>query len=505
MSELRSAIVVGGGLGGLSVAAGLAARGVKVRLFEANDKLGGKLNILEEEGFVFDLGPSIFILPQLYREVFEVAGRRMEDYVDFVRVEPQWRSFFEDGVQVDLHGDPNAMHAELARLGEDPRAWDDFLSYSERLWNFAETHYLGTRADSLWEILKSSGLIAALRNIDVFSTMHQGVRRRVKEPHLAEVLEFFVKYVGSSAHDAPALMNLLAWSQIREGLYYVPGGMYGYARALIRLLDELGVEVHLDTPVGSIEKQDGRVTAVVTQAGKRFTADAVVSNMEVIPTYEKLLGEPKARLRAYRRRFAPAASGLVMHLGVSRCYEQLAHHNFFFSRDSRSFFHQVHREHVLPDDPTIYVVYPTKTDPGRAPPGSSIIKILPHVPPLTETPLPREAFLALRERVLDKLERMGLEGLRDHTVFEHIWTPHDIEKQYGSHGGSIYGVVSDRRKNFALKAPRKSPFYENLWFVGGTVNPGGGTPMVLLCGQQVAEMMTGATESVSSEGTPASS
>ena len=338
MVRPESAIVVGGGLGGLSVAAGLASRGVRVRLFEANDKLGGKLNLLETQGFAFDLGPSIFILPELYRQVFTRAGRRMEDYVEFTRIEPQWRSFFEDGVQVDLRGEDSAMRAELERLGGDPTDWERFSSYSEQLWNFAQQHYLESRADSVLDILKSSGVLSALRNIEVFSSMHQGVRRRVRQPHLAEVLEFFIKYVGSSAHDAPALMNLLAWAQLRDGLYYVPGGMYGYARALTCLLEELGVEIHLNTRVQSIDKLGPLVTSVTTEAGRSYSADAVVSNMEVIPTYERLLGEPAARLRRYKKQFAPAASGLVMHLGVSRVYEQLAHHNFFFSRDPQRFF-----------------------------------------------------------------------------------------------------------------------------------------------------------------------
>ena len=239
MTTPDTAIVIGGGLGGLSAAVGLAARGVKVRLFEANDKVGGKLNIMHEQGFVFDLGPSIFILPELYKQVFEVAGRKMEDYVSFVKVEPQWRSFFPDGVRVDLHGDAAAMRAELSRLGGKPENWDSFTGYSERLLDFAEKHYLGSKADSAFDILRSSGLIEALRNMDMFKTMHQGVARHIDQPHFVHVLDFFIKYVGSSAYDAPALMNLLAWSQLRDGLYYVPGGMYGYAAALDKLLDEL--------------------------------------------------------------------------------------------------------------------------------------------------------------------------------------------------------------------------------------------------------------------------
>jgi diapolycopene oxygenase len=493
MSAPSTAIVVGAGLGGLSAAVGLAARGVKVDLFEANNHLGGKLNILHKEGFAFDLGPSIFILPEVYREVFRIAGRKLEDYVGFVTVEPQWRSFFEDGKTVDLWGDDSAMREELSRLGGDPDEWSAFSSYCAEQWSFAEKHYLGSKADSVGDVLRSCGVGGLLSSFDVrdfFGSMNQSIRRRVSQPHLGHVLDFFIKYVGSSAYDAPGVMNLLAWSQLKDGLFYVPGGMYGYAEALEKLLEELGVTVHLGTPVEEIRTEGKRVSGIVTDKGDLHEADVVVSNMEVIPTYQHLLGESESFLKRYRKKFAPAASGLVLHLGVGREYEQLGHHNFFFSADPERFLHQIHREHKLPDDPTIYVVYPTRTDPERAPQGSSIVKVLPHIPPLQDQPFSQDEYLALRERVLDKLERMGLTDLRAETVYEHLWTPHDIEENYRSHRGAIYGVVTDRWKNFALKAPKKSPHYNDLWFVGGSVNPGGGTPMVLLCGQQVAEMIT---------------
>jgi len=218
----------------------------------------------------------------------------------------------------------------------------------------------------------------------------------------------------------------------------------------------------------------------------------VVSNMEVVPAYRDLLGERGDLFRRYEKRFEPAASGLVLHLGVDRVYPQLAHHNFFFSRDLEAFLATIHREKRLPEDPTLYLVSPTVTNPDLAPPGHAILKILPHIPCVQDPPFGADAYRALEERVLDKLERMGLEDLRRHVVTRHVLVPEDLERMYRSNRGAIYGVACHRTRNFALKAPKRSALYGNLYFVGGSVNPGGGTPMVTLCGQLVADRILAA-------------
>ncbi|MCU0858422.1 MAG: diapolycopene oxygenase, partial [Pontiellaceae bacterium] len=188
------------------------------------------------------------------------------------------------------------------------------------------------------------------------------------------------------------------------------------------------------------------------------------------------------------KKLDPACSGLVLDLGLDCRYEQLAHHNFFFSGNQKEHFKTVFRKKELPHDPTIYLVAASRTDPTVAPKGCDCLKILPHIPYINKKhPCTQEDYLKFKERIVDKLERMGLTDLRKHTVFEHVWTPFDIQKNYYSNGGSIYGVVSNRWKNFGFKGPKQSPLYENLFFTGGSVNPGGGMPMVVLCGQNVAQ------------------
>lgn len=487
----KSVIVVGAGLGGLSAAISLRAEGFDVQMVEKNDKIGGKLNVSEMEGFSFDLGPSIFTLPQIFRDLWERAGRKMEDYVELEPVKPHWRNFFEDGMVLDLLEDPAEMKAELEKLpgdiGEHWNQFQDFLEYARGQFRLVEDGYFREGLDNVWEMIRHYGLYRMIFRMDHRKSMAESIAARIDETHLRLIFEYFIKYVGSSALDAPGYMNLMPVIQFDYGLWYVKDGMYNLARGLGKLLEDLEVPVRLNAEVASIDRNGKQVEGVTLTDGEKLRADYVVCNMEVIPSYRKLLGEPDRFLEKLDK-FAPACSGLVIHLGTDRLYPQLAHHNFFYSKNQTKHFRSVFRENKLPDDPTIYLVAPTRTDPSKAPEGCDNIKILPHIPPIDpDHPLSLDDYLALKDRVLEKLERMGLTDLRKHAIVEDVLTPIDIEKMYYSNGGSIYGVVSDWKRNQAFKAPKQSSKYENLFFTGGSVNPGGGMPMVILCGQKVSD------------------
>lgn len=489
----KSAVVVGAGLGGLSAAISLCAEGFDVRIVEKNDKIGGKLNYLEKEGFGFDLGPSIFTLPQIFRDLFARAGKQMEDYVEIEKVTPHWRNFFEDGTRIDLYEEEDLMRREVEMLaGSKEKNWaqfQEFLNYGRSQYSMIEGGFFSEGLDTLWEFLKYYNVQLNNGVMDYRNSMSKSIEQRIDDPHLRMIFEYFIKYVGSSAHDAPGYMNLMPIIQFDYGLWYVKGGMYNLARGLGKLCDDLGIKIDLNTEVESIEKDGFRkVSGIRLANGETLSADYVVCNMEVIPAYDKLMGINGRFLKRAGKKFKPACSGLVIHLGTDREYPQLAHHNFFYSKDQNKHFDTVFKKGLLPEDPTIYLVAPTRTDPGKAPAGCDNIKILPHIPPIDpENPLPESAYLEMKERVIDKLERMGLTDLRKHTIVEDTLTPIDLQEMYYSNRGSIYGVVSDWKRNYGFKFPKQSSKFKNLYFTGGSVNPGGGMPMVILCGQKVAD------------------
>ncbi|MCX7089575.1 MAG: phytoene desaturase family protein [Methylococcales bacterium] len=485
--KLQHIVVIGAGLGGLSAAISLATEGFSVELLEKNDKVGGKLNVLEKDGFTFDLGPSILTMPHIFRRLFDRAGKNMDDYVNIQTVEPHWRNFFEDGSTLDLSSDPTVMQKEFAKLGGNTaNEFAEFLAYSKKLCEVTEAGYFEHGLDSFWELVQHYGAIKSLKEFDVFRSMDQGVRRFIKDPKLVEILNYFIKYVGSSPYEAPALMNLLPYIQFGYGLWYIQGGMYKMAEALQKLAVELGVSIRVNAEVAEIQYSGDHASGVRLTDDSVISADIIVSNMEAIPAYQKLLHNPKQAQQL--NRFEPTCSGLVMHLGINRIYKQLAHHNFFYSDHPREHFNAVFKNNRLSEDPTIYLVAPVKSDPAQAPRGCEIIKILPHIPHLNpEQPLTSEDYAAFSERVLVKLERMGLTDLRKHIICEETWTPLDIQARYYSNQGSIYGVVADRFKNLGFKIPQRSGQLHNLYFVGGSVNPGGGMPMVTLSGQLVKD------------------
>jgi diapolycopene oxygenase len=485
---MKHVVIIGGGLGGMSAAISLAAKkGFKITLIEKNKHLGGKLNVLEQDSFSFDLGPSILTMPHLFERLFTMHGKKMDQYIEIEPVRPHWRNFFEDGTIIDLTHKIDDMLINKKLTKDDLEDLKKYYAYTEKIYGVSAMVAFDNQLENTWEAMKFKPSTDIFGNMDYFSTMDQGVRRYIKNPYLIDILNYFIKYVGSSPYDAPALMNLLPYIQWRFDLWYVKGGMFNISVGMQKLMSELPqIKTHLGAEVVAVEKSNGSLSSVTLKDGTVLKADIIVSNMEAIPFYEKITKEPQRVIRRYNKKFAPACSGFALHLGTDKVYPQLAHHNFFYSKDSKKNFRNIFHKHRLNEDPTIYLVAPMRTDPSQGPKGGDIIKILPHIPVIDQKkPFTKEEYQTFRENILIKLERMGLTDLRKHIVSEELWTPETIQQMYYSNKGSIYGVVASKKLNMGFKVPKQSRYYKNLFFVGGSVNPGGGMPMVVLSGQQV--------------------
>ncbi|MCG1020734.1 phytoene desaturase family protein [Sutcliffiella horikoshii] len=485
----KKVVVIGGGLGGLSAAIRLSADGYEVKVIEKGERLGGKLNIRSGKGFSFDTGPSILTMPWVLEQLFASANRNLHDYITIERVEPQWRTFFEDGTTIDVTSDlPKMLEQIREQSAKDANGFFEYLNYCSRMYEYSLKSFYKKSLSGLSE-LRALHNLKELIGMDPMKSMDQITKKYFEDKHFQQLFNFMIMYIGSSPYHAPAVLSQLTHVQLGLGIYYVKGGMYKIAEAMQKLLDEMKVEYKLNASVRKILTEGHKATGVLLEDGEEIDADLVVSNLEAIPAYKTLLKDvPMAESAANDLvKYTPTVSGLVLLLGVNRQYEQLAHHNFFFSRDPEVEFDTIFNKGLPAKDPTIYIGVSSKTDSTQAPEGKENLFVLTHVPPLKEGETWEEYKDIYREKVLTKLERMGLGGLKDSIEFEYSFTPNDLQNLYGANGGSIYGVVTDRKKNGGFKIPCRSKILNNLYFTGGSTHPGGGVPMVTLSGQLTAD------------------
>ncbi|MDP4550076.1 phytoene desaturase family protein [Alkalihalobacillus macyae] len=487
----KKTIVIGAGLGGLSAAIRLAADGHNVTILEKNERAGGKLNKRSGQGFNFDTGPSILTMPWVLEKLFSSAGRNVSDYMTIKRIEPQWRTFFEDGAQIDVTSDIAVMLSEVHKRSE--KDYSNFLSYLDYCKTMFDLSLKSFYKKSLSGIqdLQKLHTFKDLLTMNPMKSMSQATEKYLDDKHLQQLFNFFIMYIGSSPYHSPAILSQLVYVQLGLGIYYVEGGMYNIAEGMLKLLDELGVDVQVNTEVAEILTVNKKAAGVKLASGHTMEADLVVSNLEGIPAHETLLkGEPGAeKVKNDLKKYTPTVSGLVLLLGVNKTFDHLEHHNFFFSKDPELEFKQIFDEGIPADDPTVYIGVSSKSDPSQAPEGKENLFVLTHVPPLQPGESFEEYRGKYREIVLDKLERMGMTGLRESIEFEYQFIPDDIRDLYGSNGGSIYGVATDRKVNGGFKIPSRSSLVDNLYFVGGSTHPGGGVPMVTLSGQLTADLI----------------
>ncbi len=498
-SETRRVVVVGGGLAGLAAAVELQGRGAHVTIVEANDHLGGKMNVLSENGYTFDMGPTILTLPEVLCGIIRRAGRRVPDLIDLVRLDPQWRCFFEDGVAIDLREGVDDMARELdAKLpGTDAATgWRSLIEYSRRMNRLSRSVFFYKDVGGIRDVMRQSPamdkqVMADALAMRLHSTVAATIQKHVREPHARQIAEHFLQYVGSSPFLAPAILTMIASAQTDQGCWYAMGGTRNVARSLERLATDLGIEVVTGQSVDTITTEDGKATGVRLADGRTIEADAVVSNCDVQRTHRDLIASPQSKneQRKIADTYTPACSGVVFYLGLDRQYDHLAHHNFLFSKDSHEEFGDIYARGIPARDPTLYIAAPSRTDPDQAPPGGEALYILIHTPylrPDHEWNKPGGMLEKYRPVVMDKLARFGMQEIERHIVVERSLTPTGIERMYNAEGGAIYGLASHGRLAGGFK-PRNTSKTPGLFLAGGSTNPGPGVPMVLMSGVTAAK------------------
>ena len=487
--------VIGSGLGGLAAAVTLAARGYEIEVFEKNPWLGGKAAVLEEEGFRFDMGPTILIRPSVLRRIFAEADRKLEDYLDMVRLDPQWRCFFDDGLVLDLEDSLQGMAASLEKL--KPGVGEGFLKFqqlSEQLHTISNKFFFWRPVGSMMDTLDLKGAfsIAVLKDVmrmRLGRTVAGTIREFIPDRRVAQMLDHYTQYVGSSPDASPAILCAIGHMQSEEGIWYPKGGTRAVPEALVKLGRELGVRYHASTEVERLVIEGSKITGLIV-AGQILGFDAVVSNEDAVRTYRELVGGSCAERFEKERAYEPACSGVVLYLGLKKRYEHLAHHCFVFSRDPKEEFHHIYDLGQLAPDPTCYLASTSRTEAATAPEGSDVLYVLVHTPYLRPEHDWDAMFPAYRQVILDKLKRSaGMPDLEERIVFERALTPKDIHERYKVLNGAIYGLSSHGRWNGAFKPSNLRRDLDGLFLAGGAAHPGPGMPMVLMSGWIAADAL----------------
>lgn len=479
-------VIIGGGLGGLAAAIELAGKGVPVTIVEANTHLGGMMSSLEADGFAFDTGPTTITMPHVLEGIIERAGRDPSHYLDLVNLDPQWRCFFDDGTRIELPRNPHQFAREIDAQFPDTKPGQGFLNFyqfSQRMHRLSEQASFNINRN----IIIKNALALRLQ-----STAGDTIEKMIPEPHIRRVCQHFLHSTGSDPFKSPAACCRLASPQLDRGLWYPKGGTRMIARALARIAIELGVQRVMGRRVTKILTEHDRATGVKLADGREITAAAVISNCDVLRTYHDLLKGVDGAALEHRRiasTYKLSCSAFVLYLGLRRQYEHLAQHTILFSRDNRQESDDIYRKGIPASDPTLHITAPSRLDHSQAPDGCEALRILIHVPALTDEHQwllrggkPGKTLTDYRAVVINKLKLRGMEDIEDHIAVEHHLTPPQIEHTYNATGGAIYGLASNGRLKGGVKPRNRSRFLPNLYLAGASVNPGPSMPMVLMSG-----------------------
>ncbi|ARS90827.1 phytoene desaturase family protein [Natrarchaeobaculum aegyptiacum] len=497
----ESVVVIGSGFGGLSSACYLADAGADVRVVEKNEQLGGRASVLERDGFRFDMGPSWYLMPDVFERFFADFDRTPTDYYDLEHLDPHYRIFFKESSELDsvdpasehhssVHGDRVDITPDLERTKEIFEEYEAgagetlerYLEKSRENYEVGMEHFVYEDRPRLRDYLDLD-VARNARGLSLIGSMQGHVEDYFDHPRLQQIMQYTLVFLGGSPSNTPALYNLMSHVDFNLGVWYPEGGIGSVVDAIVDLGTELGVEYEIGRPVTEIKGREGAFL-LETPDGP-IEADLVVSNADYAHTEQELLPSPGQSYDAdywESRTYAPSA--FLLYLGVEGTVGELAHHTLVLPSDWDRHFDQIFEDPQWPDDPAYYVCAPSETDETVAPEGHSALFVLvPIAPGLEDDTGTRDQY---RDVVLDDLARHTGTDLRDRIVLEERFCVSDFASRYNSYDGTALGLAHTLRQTALFRPPHRSKGVDGLYHVGGDTTPGIGMPMCLISGELTA-------------------
>lgn len=479
MSASSHAVVIGAGFGGLAAAVRLRALGYRVTVLEAMDQPGGRAAVFRRDGFTFDAGPTVITAPYLLDELFALAGRDARDHYTLVPVDPFYRIEFADGSRFDYVGEEERLLAQIQAMSPgDVDGYRRLADHARRIFDVGYTELADVPFGRPADMLRALPDMLRLGN---WRSVYGQVSKYVRDERLRQVFSFQPLLVGGNPFRVTSIYLLIHWLERKWGVHFALGGTASIVAGLVRLLEEMGVEVRLNTPVERIEAADGRVTGVLLEGGRRIAADVVVANADPTRVYGEMVDRrhlsPAKQALLRTRRFSMGL--FVGYFGTRRTYPHMAHHTILMGPRYRELLTDIFDRKVLADDFSLYLHAPTRTDPSLAPPGCETFYVLSPVPNLQadidwETEGPRYF-----DRILAHLEQRGMPGLRDEIVTKFHVTPTYFQDTLRSTHGAGFGIEPRLSQSAYFRFHNRSPDLGGLYFVGASTHPGAGVPGVL--------------------------
>jgi phytoene desaturase len=482
----KHVVVIGSGFAGLSAATHLAASNCLVTLLEKNESPGGRARKFEHQGFVFDMGPSWYWMPDVFDDYFDHFGKKVSDYYDLQRLDPSYAVIYGEQDTLDIPAKLDEFKIMLENIEPGAGAQlDKFLAQAKYKYEVGIHDLVKKPSRSLFEFT-SPNLLADMLRMDIFQSMSKHVRKYFKSEKIIRLMEFPVLFLGETSDNIPALYSLMNYADIVLGTWYPKGGMHEIIKGMVKLAEEKGVKIQFNSEIEEIEIQNGIAQSVRLKSGERIIADIVVAGADYHHVDRHLVNPKYSNYsEKYWDKRVMAPSSLLFYMGINKKLKNFRHHNLFFDEPLGPHADAIYKNPRWPEKPLFYASVPSITDPSVAPEGmENLFLLIPLAPDLEDTEETREKYY---DMIMERLERISGQEIRSHVVYKRSYAHSDFKSDYHAYKGNAYGLANTLTQTAILKPSLKSKKVKNLYYTGQLTVPGPGVPPSLISGYVVAK------------------
>lgn len=479
----KKVIVIGAGVAGLASACRLQSQGYDVVIYEKHHQVGGKMNQIKEKGYTFDVGPTILMMKDLYKEIFEFCGKNPDDYIQMTKLDPMLHLYFSKDKSMKFTTDLEQLIASLESISkEDTQGYLEFLAEIYKRYNIALDAFITKSFRKPTDFYNPKTLIEALK-LKTFSDAYTEIGKFVKDEDLKKSLAFQTLYIGISPYQGPSLYTIIPMIELFYGVYMLKGGMYSMAKAMEKLFIDLGGEIHLSTSVEEILVIDKKAKGIVVN-GENIEVDYILCAADFPWAMKNLIKDEKNRGKYTDKKIDKmgySCSCLLLYLGIDKEYEDESVHSIYFAKDFNKNISDIFEDGKPADDPSFYIYRPSIIDKSLAPEGHESFYVLVPVP---ETSLydnwSEETIRIYRDKIIGLIkENTSFKDIDEHIVFESRYTPKDFESNFNAYNGATFGLKPTLKQSNYFRPHNKFKYLDNLYFAGSSTHPGAGVPIVL--------------------------